>query len=134
IVFSLTTISFLVNRRLFAGTLFTALHADKNSPIRIINLIFANRLFKGMKNLIQKYIISMVSKSQIKLITSLHQKKYRKEHQLFIVEGKKAIEELLSSTFEVVFLFSTTTENHFKTAIETQIIPENDLKKMSALN
>ena len=29
----------------------------------------------------------MLSKNQIKLITSLTQKKYRKQHQLFIAEG-----------------------------------------------
>ena len=35
----------------------------------------------------------MVSKNQIKLITSLQQKKYRQIHQLFIAEGVKVILE-----------------------------------------
>ena len=39
----------------------------------------------------------MVSKNQIKLISSLHQKKYRIAHQLFIAEGVKGINELLQS-------------------------------------
>lgn len=49
----------------------------------------------------------MLSKNQIKLITSLTQKKYRKQHQLFIAEGKKVIEELLQSNFELESLFVT---------------------------
>ena len=41
----------------------------------------------------------MLSKSQISLIKSLQQKKYRKEHQLFLVEGLKAISEFLNSNY-----------------------------------
>ena len=39
----------------------------------------------------------MVSKNQIKRITSLLQKKYRKQEQLFFVEGVKGVQELLDS-------------------------------------
>lgn len=39
----------------------------------------------------------MVVKSELKLIKSLQQKKYRNEHGLFVIEGKKAVEELLES-------------------------------------
>ena len=53
----------------------------------------------------------MVSKSQLKLITSLVQKKYRNRHRLFIVEGVKNIKEFLNSSFELHSLF--TTENIF---------------------
>ena len=49
----------------------------------------------------------MLSKSQIKLITSLHQKKYRKLEQLFFVEGVKGVQELLDSNFELVHLYTT---------------------------
>ena len=42
----------------------------------------------------------MVVKSQIKLIRSLQQKKYRNQHGLFFVEGKKGVEALLQSNFE----------------------------------
>ena len=49
----------------------------------------------------------MVSKSQIKLITSLQQKKYRNEHQMFIAEGVKVIKELLDSNFVLEHLFMT---------------------------
>ncbi|MFS4494831.1 TrmH family RNA methyltransferase [Maribacter sp. 2308TA10-17] len=42
----------------------------------------------------------MVAKSELKLIRSLQQKKYRNQHQLFFVEGKKTIQELLNSDFK----------------------------------
>ncbi|RZL30419.1 MAG: RNA methyltransferase, partial [Pedobacter sp.] len=37
----------------------------------------------------------MLSKSQISFIKSLHQKKYRKENGIFIIEGIKSIVEFL---------------------------------------
>ena len=49
----------------------------------------------------------MLSKSQIKLITSLAKKKYRKQHELFVVEGVKSISEFLKSDFQLQQLFST---------------------------
>ena len=49
----------------------------------------------------------MVSKNQIKLITSLQQKKYRATHGLFIAEGFKVIQELLQSNFDLHHLFQT---------------------------
>ncbi len=42
----------------------------------------------------------MLSKSQISFIKSLHQKKYRKENRLFIVEGIKSIKEFTQSNFK----------------------------------
>ncbi len=76
----------------------------------------------------------MVSKNQIKLITSLQQKKYRIAHQLFIAEGIKVIQELLNSNFELVNLY--TTKEDFKQVHSSQktIISEADLKKISALS
>jgi TrmH family RNA methyltransferase len=43
----------------------------------------------------------MLSKSQLSFIKSLHQKKYRKENGLFLVEGIKSIEEFLNSPFKI---------------------------------
>ncbi|MGQ3089088.1 MAG: RNA methyltransferase, partial [Flavobacterium sp.] len=54
----------------------------------------------------------MVSKNQIKTITGLQQKKYRKLHNLFFAEGIKVVQELLNSNFELQQLF--TTEDIFK--------------------
>lgn len=74
----------------------------------------------------------MVSKNQIKRITSLHQKKYRKQLQLFIAEGKKTIEELLDSSFELDVLYCTEAITIPQAeARKTFEITEQDLKKIS---
>lgn len=74
----------------------------------------------------------MVSKNQIKLITSLQQKKYRKIHQLFIAEGKKVILELLDAGFQLEFLF-VTEANLFPQTYHSELISEQELKKITAL-
>lgn len=74
----------------------------------------------------------MVSKNQIKLITSLQQKKYRKIHQLFIAEGKKVILELLEAGFKLEFLF-VTEANLFSEIYHSELISELELKKITAL-
>ena len=51
----------------------------------------------------------MVSKNQIKRITSLQQKKFRKLEQLFFVEGVKGVQELLDSNVELFELYTTNT-------------------------
>ncbi len=74
----------------------------------------------------------MVSKSQIKLITSLEQKKHRTKMGLFVVEGKKGIEEVLASNFELHSLF--TKEDIFNAPqVKTYLISEVELKKISRL-
>ena len=75
----------------------------------------------------------MVSKNQIKLITSLQQKKYRKQEQLFFVEGVKGVQELLDSNFELYELF--TTKPDFQAIEKSKIysISDAELKKISAL-
>ncbi len=75
----------------------------------------------------------MVSKNQIKLITSLQQKKFRQVHKLFIAEGVKVIQELLDSNFVLEHLFVSESildnvNNSQKTSIS-----EADLKKISCL-
>jgi TrmH family RNA methyltransferase len=74
-----------------------------------------------------------ISKNHIKLITSLEQKKYRQKHQLFIAEGIKVIEELMSSAFEVDKIFCT--EDFLLEISEEKVIriSENELKKISKL-
>lgn len=75
----------------------------------------------------------MVSKNQIKIITGLQQKKYRRQHQLFIAEGIKVVQELLNSNFELHHLF--TLDNVFEGVPESKItlITEPELNKISAL-
>jgi TrmH family RNA methyltransferase len=43
----------------------------------------------------------MLSKSQVSFIKSLHQKKYRRENGLFIIEGIKSVSEFLQSSYQV---------------------------------
>ncbi|WP_298418311.1 RNA methyltransferase [uncultured Kordia sp.] len=74
----------------------------------------------------------MISKRQIKTITSLHQKKYRKLTGLFVAEGKKVIEEFLNSNFELDTLF-TTDVDLFASDRKITLISEPELKKISFL-
>ena len=76
----------------------------------------------------------MVSKNQIKLITSLQQKKYRIANQLFIAEGIKVIQELLNSNFELVNLFTTKDDFEQVKSPYRTVVSDADLKKISALN
>ena len=48
-----------------------------------------------------------LNKATVKLIQSLKQQKFRKEHGLFVVEGRKMVEELLQSNMETLCLFAT---------------------------
>lgn len=74
----------------------------------------------------------MVSKSQIKLITGLAQKKNRTKYGLFIVEGIKGISEILNSQYELESLY--TTQQIFNAPpAKTHEISESELKKISGL-
>ena len=76
----------------------------------------------------------MISKNQIKLITSLQQKKHRQSHRLFIAEGVKVIQELLLSNFDLEHLYNT--EQLFKSVefSKKTLISEVELKKISSLS
>jgi TrmH family RNA methyltransferase len=74
-----------------------------------------------------------ISKNQLKLITSLSQKKYRQKHHLFIAEGIKVVNELLSSSFEVEMVFCTEEFNTAITDHKITRISETELKKISTL-
>jgi RNA methyltransferase, TrmH family len=49
----------------------------------------------------------MLSKNQIKFVSSLQQKKFRTLHNAFIAEGHKVVQELLKSNIVVTQLYST---------------------------
>lgn len=74
----------------------------------------------------------MLSKNQIKLITSLSQKKFRLQHKLFFAEGVKTINELLNSKFKLHQLYTTTLDFNVSDVLQTKTTP-NELKKISAL-
>ncbi len=74
-----------------------------------------------------------LSKNQLKLITSLGQKKYRQKHKLFVAEGIKVVREFLQSSFELHSLF--TTNNAFQGIPSNKVfqISSADLHKISSL-
>ncbi len=76
----------------------------------------------------------MVSKNQIKRITSLQQKKFRKLEQLFFVEGVKGVQELLDSNFELLELYTTNTRLFTVDSSKVQGITSSELQKISALS
>jgi len=73
----------------------------------------------------------LISKSEIKLITSLQQKKYRNKHGLFIAEGKKIISDLISGGVKLHSLFATEDKSEISESFQT--ISEDELNKISAL-
>lgn len=75
----------------------------------------------------------MVSKSEIKLITGLHQKKYRNRHGMFIAEGIKVITELYEAGMELRELFTVDADLFSFAGNRAREISENELKKISQL-
>ncbi|MHC5361392.1 TrmH family RNA methyltransferase [Myroides sp. LJL110] len=75
----------------------------------------------------------MVTKNQIKLIKSLHQKKYRKEHGLFIAEGIKVIQELLKADFTLENLYMTQDLDLKAPDQKKVLIKKAEMEKISAL-
>lgn len=76
-----------------------------------------------------------LSKAKIKLIRSLEQKKHRKEHQLFVAEGPKLIDELIGHfTCELILATPNWIKNHSNyTANEIITVTEQELYKASTL-
>lgn len=73
----------------------------------------------------------MLSKSTIKRITKLGQKKYRNTEGLFVAEGVKVINELLNSSIELKELYCTE-EAHFVNHTGTEVTLK-ELKSISFL-
>ena len=80
----------------------------------------------------------MLSKSQVSFVKSLHHKKFRKEHRLFIVEGIKSVSEFIHSDYSVNSIYCT--ENvmpklaNLSKKIKLNLITEADLHKISTLS
>ena len=75
----------------------------------------------------------MLSKNQVKLIQKLHHKKYRNELNLFIVEGKKSINEFLQAGYIPQLLIAT---EAFTTSVPQHLITpvsKDELRKVSTL-
>jgi RNA methyltransferase, TrmH family len=81
----------------------------------------------------------MLTKSRAKLIKSLHEKKYRIEHGLFLVEGEKSVLELLASDFAVNSIFITQTffdkyQQQIKDRnVEYTILEQEELERVGTL-
>jgi RNA methyltransferase, TrmH family len=83
----------------------------------------------------------MLSKNRVKKITSLHQKKYRREENQFIAEGEKVVFELLSSGWGISAVYGTQEffnrmpgKVRIPKRAEVVLVTENELKKISALS
>jgi TrmH family RNA methyltransferase len=75
----------------------------------------------------------MLTKSQIKLISSLKQKKFRIQHQLFVVEGVKVVREFLNSDYELVEIFAV--DDHFSQYKQKLTrVNAKELSKISGFN
>ena len=73
--------------------------------------------------------INTISNNRIKEIVKLHQKKHRDESGLFIVEGYKAVEELIRNNIDIKEIYAL---KAFETETYTvKIIDESIMKKIS---
>lgn len=79
----------------------------------------------------------MLSKSQINLLKSLQQKKFRREHGLFIVEGHKSITEFINSAYPVEAVYYTPSFDSKVLKLSQKIncceISVTELEKVSSL-
>ena len=73
----------------------------------------------------------MLSKNQVKFIRSLKKKKFRQANQLFLAEGIKVVEELLSSSFKHHKIYGTASYQNPLTVSDLQIITEKELGMIS---
>ena len=77
------------------------------------------------------YSLNKLSNNKIKEIKKLHTKKYRDESNIFIVEGIKALEELIEANIEIIEVFVTKEIKNINIKNVPTIITENDMKKIS---
>ena len=96
-----------------------------------INATFVKFCVKPNLLLRFKNRIILISKSEIKSITQLRQKKYRDARSLFTAEGPKVIEELLGEGLQLHSLYETEPTHVLKE--NYQQISAQELKKISNL-
>ena len=81
----------------------------------------------------------MISRKKAKFIKSLHLKKFRKQEQLFLVEGAKSVLELLNADFQTLMLlcspnfYEKNKDLLFFDQTEINIIDEKVLSSLSTL-
>jgi TrmH family RNA methyltransferase len=73
----------------------------------------------------------MLSKNQVKFIRSLKKKKFQQANQLFLAEGIKVVEELLSSSFKLHKIYCTISYQNPLKVTDLQVITEKELGMIS---
>ncbi len=78
----------------------------------------------------------MISKNNIKYVNSLRIKKFRNQDGLFIAEGERLIDELLSSSLIIKAIYHTSDWNHQRDKLNEEIfqITIEEMKKISGLS
>lgn len=76
----------------------------------------------------------MVSRNEIKLITSLSQKKYRYKHKLFVAEGLKLVTELINSSYFAQQIYTIQKEEFSLEEARIKRISEREMQKLSKLS
>lgn len=72
-----------------------------------------------------------ISKNEIKLIRSLQQKKFRMQENLFVIEGKKAVEEALGFKEQLIKTF--TCDEEFSLKYKVPLIHQREMEQVSSL-
>lgn len=73
----------------------------------------------------------MVTKSEVKYIQSLYQKKNRIAEGVFVVEGPKLVEELLQSSFEIKSIYAVADWCKAHPKVAATEVTEQELEKLS---
>lgn len=80
----------------------------------------------------------MISKNKISEIRKLHLKKFRDQEGLFLVEGRKSVEMLLESSFELVAVYATEAFNRDHSSLsslcEVTLVSQTDMERISTLS
>jgi len=78
----------------------------------------------------------MISKSQIKFVKSLQQKKYRDINKCFVVESSKNVNEIMDSDYEILHLFATKKWlelNEREINVSVNEVNEKELQRITSL-
>ena len=75
----------------------------------------------------------MITANQKKFVKSLAQKKFRTEHNCFVVEGVKLVEELLRSDYEISTIYATASWIEDNPTVNAEQISTKDLSIISSL-
>lgn len=76
-----------------------------------------------------------ITKREVTILKSLHTKEGRKDHQQFIVEGEKMLDELLKSRLVPEIVYSTDQfQGKFPKKVKVCSVSESELKRISHLS